>query len=114
MIWLIYCWVDRLEDDDSDFLPRVKKLARQTEDSGAEVQIERMDFIVGKRLRDQTTEKILELKSLSNLKKSDACVIAIPRTLLSGEEYLEEQAYSRDHIHDYPEGTFPCTGWMYF
>jgi len=113
MIWLIYCWLDRLEDDDPHFLTKIEQLARQSEENGIEVRIERMDFIIGKRLRDQMTEKIFELKSLSNLTVSDGCVFAVPRTILSGEEFLEEQAYALSHGHDYPKGTFPCTGLMY-
>ena len=113
MIWLVYCWRNCLEDDDPHFLTKIEELARQAEASGAEVRIERMDLTIGKRLRDQMIDKIFELKSLSNLAVSDGCIFAVPRALLSGEEFQEETAYALTQGDNYPKGTFPCTALMY-
>jgi hypothetical protein len=113
MIWLIYCWQDRLHDDHPSYLPEIEELARQSRESEYPVCTERMDFTSDKRLWDQMVDKTFELKTRSDLSPSDACIFIVSRSLLPGDAFLEEQAYVSNHSDDYPKGTFPCTGLTY-
>jgi hypothetical protein len=113
MLWLIYCWQDRLHDDHPSYLPEIEELARQSEDKGHRVCLERMDFTSRRRLWDQMVDKTFELMTCSDLSLSDRCAFIVSRVLLPGEAYLAEEAYISNHVCDYPNGTFPCIGHMY-
>lgn len=113
MIWLIYCWHDRLDDDHPSYLAEIKELARRSKDNGTRIRIERIDFVSGQRLWNQIADKTFELMTSSGLSLSDRCAFIISHSLLPGDTYLKEDAYISDHIGDYPKGTFPCIGLMY-
>jgi hypothetical protein len=113
MIWLIYCWHDRLFDDHPSYLPEIDELVRQSEETGHQINMERMDFVSGRRLWDQMVEKIFELMNNCGLSLSDRCAFVVSRSLLPGKAFLVEDNHISDHVSDYPKGTFPCIGLMY-
>ncbi len=113
MIWLIYCWHDRLEDDHPSYLPEIEELARQSDKNGHRVCMEHMDFIFGRRLWDQMVAKTFDLMACSGLSLSDRCAFIVSHSLLPGDTFLMEDAYISNHVCDYPKGTFPCIGLMY-
>lgn len=113
MIWLIYCWQDRLHDDHPSYLSEIGELARQSEEEEHRIRTERMYFTSGRRLWDQMVDKTFELMTGSDLRLSDRCAFVVSHSLLPGETFLKEDAYISDHVCDHPKGTFPCIGLMY-
>jgi len=55
----------------------------------------------------------LHVMTDSGLSLSDRCAFVVSHSLLPGDTFLDEDAYTSDRVCDYPKGTFPCIGLMY-
>lgn len=110
--WIIYCWRG-IEDGDIDYMMKVWRIAKDSEEDGCNVRLDGMQYYTEKRLWDQLIDKISEFEINSELNDRDSFLFIVSRNMLDKEAFSKELAYTSGCAPNYPDKDKRLIGLMY-